>query len=191
MIAPGDTVDSATLDGLLLGGGVDVNPRLYGEKPHLKRKSQMTHVTVWSKPTRGALRRDLPILAICRGMQMLNVAKGGSLEQHIHNHVSRPEDKSLPAHAVQVESRSQLASIYGSNALQVNSRHHQAVARLGRGLRAVARAEDGTVEAIEGTERAFVVGVQWHPEDMAACDEKQKRLFDEFVHAASQSQLFH
>ena len=163
-IAPGDTVDIGSLDGLILGGGVDVNPRLYGEEPlpeteePNEARDRMEEMLLES-----ALQRDLPVLAICRGMQMLNVAQGGSLSQHIEEHVMRPKNKALPAHAVQVDQDSRLGGIFKNKMLKVNSRHHQAVAILGERLKISAQAEDGTIEGIEDPAHRFVVGVQWHP----------------------------
>lgn len=185
VIAPGDPVGIEDLDGLLLGGGVDVNPELYGEQPRPETQTPNDERDQLERDLlASALQRDLPVLAICRGMQMLNVAAGGSLAQHIENHEIRPQNKALPAHTIQVESGSKLNQIHHSLTVQVNSRHHQAVARVGEGLQVTARAEDGTVEALESPAHRFVVGVQWHPEDMAAGDKAQKQLFDELVSAA-------
>ncbi len=187
-IAPGDKFAIESLDGVVLGGGVDVNPDLYGEarSPETEEPND-SRDRLEQSLLKEALLLGLPVLAICRGMQMLNVAEGGSLKQHIHDHVSRPENKALEAHQVEVEPGSRLASIYGAAKIGVNSRHHQAVGRVAEGLRVTARAHDGTVEAIESTEHPFVIGVQWHPEDMAATDQTQKLLFDKFIQAATRS----
>ena len=109
----------------------------------------------------GALERDLPVLAICRGMQMLNVALGGTLAQHIEGHRCPGQAN---AHGLTIAAGSRLEGILGT---EVNSRHHQCVERLGDGLVVVARAPDDVVEAVEFPGKRFVVGVQWHPEDGA------------------------
>jgi putative glutamine amidotransferase len=136
---------------------------------------------------------EMPVLAICRGMQMLNVALGGTLVQDIPSMVegavahSVPEPRQGPAHGVEVETGSRLARIAGSTRFQVNSRHHQAIDRPGAGLVVTARAPDGIVEAFETTGPRFVVGVQWHPEDMAGhpgIGVTADRLFAAFTEAA-------
>jgi putative glutamine amidotransferase len=175
--------------GLLLTGGSDVNPARYGETagPETQPPDDERDA-VESALIDEALDRDLPVLAICRGMQMLNVHLGGSLIQHLpevarHRKLT-PEDKGLPAHRVVVEPGTLLASVAGRETLEVNSRHHQAVARLGDGLRICARdPEDGVVEAIELPERRYVLAVQWHPENQAPKDPEQRRLFESFAGA--------
>ena len=178
---PGLTLGSCA--GLLLTGGSDVDPFLYGESPSPETEPP--------DPDRDAaegalidetLARDLPLLAICRGMQILNVHLGGSLIQHLPTaarHVRRTADKSLPAHRVTIEPGTLLASIARSESWEVNSRHHQAVARMAPGLRVCARdSEDGTIEAVESPMRRFVLAVQWHPENQAPGDSGQRNLFD-------------
>jgi len=183
---PGIEIGSCA--GLLLTGGSDVDPSLYGEiacpetqPPDPERDAAETAVID------EALARDLPLLAICRGMQILNVHLGGSLVQHLpgaERHVRRTPDRSLPAHGVAIEPGTLLSNIAHRETLEVNSRHHQAVARLGRGLRVCARdAEDGTVEAIELPERRYVLAVQWHPENQAPVDSEQRNLFQSFAAA--------
>jgi len=134
-----------------------------------------------------ALARDVPLLGICRGMQILNVHLGGSLVQHLPTaarHVCRTSDRSLPAHSVAIEPGSLLASIANRAKWEVNSRHHQAVSRVANGLRVSARdPEDGTVEAIELPARRYVLAVQWHPENQAMTDPEQRRLFQSFAAA--------
>jgi gamma-glutamyl-gamma-aminobutyrate hydrolase PuuD len=134
-----------------------------------------------------ALSRDLPLFAVCRGMQLLNVHLGGSLIQHLpstERHVRRTPDRSLPAHSVVIEPGTMLAKIAGRETWDVNSRHHQAVARLAPGLRVCARdPEDGTVEAVELPSRRYVLGVQWHPENQVSNDSGQPGLFQSFVRA--------
>lgn len=177
--------------GLLLTGGVDVNPNLYGEaaapeteKPDDERDRVELDLIC------QALDRDLPLLAICRGQQILNVYHGGTLVQHLpveSHHVRRtPRNPSLPAHEVNVVAGTLLAAVAGKPVLQVNSRHHQAVGRLGEHLTISARdPEDGVIEALERPDRIFVVAVQWHPENQAAKFPEQMALFRAFVDAAS------
>jgi len=127
------------------------------------------------------------LFAICRGMQILNVHLGGSLVQHLPTsgrHVRRTADRSLPAHRVTIKPTTLLAGIAGAESWEVNSRHHQAVARLAAGLQVCARDPvDGTVEAIELPARRFVLGVQWHPENQAPVDPGQRKLFQSFTAA--------
>ena len=139
--------------------------------------------------TRAADARGLPILAICRGMQLLNVARGGSLHQHLPDLVTGEIDHrqtvpgARPTHAVQLDAHSHVARLLGIDHAEVNSFHHQAVDRLGGELVVAGRAPDGTVEAIEATDREFVLGVQWHAESLTARAE-QAALFQAFVGAA-------
>jgi putative glutamine amidotransferase len=174
--------------GLLLTGGSDVEPARYGEpaSPETQPPDQERDA-VEAALIDEALARDLPVLAICRGMQLLNVHLGGSLIQHLPGagrHVRRTPDRSLPAHSVAIEPGSLLASIAERETWDVNSRHHQAVARLAPGLRVCARdPEDGTVEAIELPVRRYVLGVQWHPENQVSEDSGQRKLFQSFVGA--------
>ena len=134
-----------------------------------------------------ALAKDLPVLAICRGMQLFNVEHGGTLDQHMEAHETHRiylGGRSEPVHEVRVEPASKLAAILRESSAPVNSRHHQAVERVGENLVVAARAQDGTVEALERPDKRFAVAVQWHPEDQAAGDPVQRRLFAEFAEAA-------
>jgi len=172
--------------GLLLAGGTDVDPALYGEAPAPETDAPDTlRDTVEAELIDEALARDLPVLAICRGMQLLNVRLGGSLIQHLPSvarHRRRTPDRGRPAHRVTIQPGTLLASIADVETWEVNSRHHQAVTRLGRGLRVGALDdEDGTIEAIELPERRYVLGVQWHPENQAAQDSRQRKLFQSFA----------
>src|SRR5271154_4710815 len=185
---PGTSLDGAL--GLVLLGGCDVNPARYGElrlpeteepdDPRDQRESALIA---------EALDRDLPILAICRGMQILNVQHGGSLVQHldpVERHRQRPRDKSVSAHSIEIVPGTTLARIAGAELRpQVNSRHHQSVARLGEGLIVSATdPRDGVIEAIERPDKRFVVGVQWHPENQTAeKDSIARKLFDAFAAA--------
>jgi putative glutamine amidotransferase len=180
-----------SIAGLVLMGGTDVNPKLYGASPapEVDEPDDERDAVEW-RLIDEAMERDLPILAICRGMQMLNVHHGGSLHQHLGSpkHDTEFEDKSTIAHEVIVEPESHLAEIVGSNRLRVNSRHHQAVDRLGEGLRVSARdSEDETIEAFEQPNRRFVIAVQWHPEDQVLRQPEQHKLFERFARACRES----
>jgi putative glutamine amidotransferase len=174
--------------GLLLTGGGDVAPALYGESASPETEPpDPERDAVEAALIDEALARDLPLLAICRGMQILNVHLGGGLVQHLPtaaHHVRRTTDRSLPAHRVAIEPGTLLANIAGRDTWEVNSRHHQAVARLAGGLKICARdPEDGTIEAIELPARRYVLAVQWHPENQAANDPEQRKLFQSFAAA--------
>ena len=183
----------AACDGFLVPGGQDIDPGRYGKrrKPHTHRsataRDQMEDILI-----RTAVAADKPVLGVCRGMQSLNVALGGTLHQDIHAdhspeslpHVQgRPFD--MPAHMVDVVDGSKLAECVGAPRLGVNTIHHQSVAELGEGLVVSAVSpDDGVVEAIEMPGKRFVVGVQWHPEHMWRTRPHSRRLFSAFVNAA-------
>ncbi|MCH8064549.1 MAG: gamma-glutamyl-gamma-aminobutyrate hydrolase family protein [Chloroflexi bacterium] len=167
----GVETDVSTLDGLVLTGGLDIAPERYGQEPHER--------TVCAEPARdayeldllhAALAADLPVLAICRGSQLLNVALGGSLLQNIAsaNHRADYKTEGMPSrwHSVRVVSGSRLRGLLGVEEMEVNSRHHQGVLAetVAPGLTAVAISPDGVVEAIESDAHRWVVGVQWHAE---------------------------
>jgi putative glutamine amidotransferase len=162
-----ETLDA--LHGLVLSGGADLDPASYGAEPHAE--------TDGVRPERdgaelalleAALARDLPVLAVCRGSQVLNVARGGDLVQHLPEVVGHEGHKDTPGvfsdHDVEVLSGTKLHDVVGGRA-PVKSHHHQGYGSLGKGLRESARAEDGTVEAIEDPSRRFALGVLWHPEE--------------------------
>ena len=176
--------------GVCMSGGPDIDPAGYGERPHAKLGPTEADLDRFELAVaRAADRRNLPILGICRGAQALNIARGGTLHQHVpdvwgsavdHRQMA-PGDH--PTHGVRAANSSHLAAVLGEVRLRVNSFHHQAVALLGTGLRAVAWAPDGVVEAIEAPDRDFVLGVQWHAECLAERDD-QAALFRGFVQAA-------
>jgi putative glutamine amidotransferase len=158
----------AGLDGMVLTGGGDVDPWLYGEEPAPEVYDVDAARDEWELALiRGAV--DVPVLGICRGAQLLNVAAGGSLIQHLpdvtQNHRQR-ERHTEAVHFVEVAPGSQLAEVLGTRHLGVNSIHHQAIARVGQGLRAVAWSPDGVIEAVEREDGAPVLAVQWHPESL-------------------------
>lgn len=165
--------------GVVLHGGGDLDPTLYGQNPATDQLYGVDPIldSVELAVTKAAIERDLPVLAICRGFQLLNVAQGGNLIQHIEDGSHRDV-----FHPVGVVSGSRVESAMGSNRpSRCHSFHHQAVANLGADLTITAVADDGVIEAIEHTDRRWVVGVQWHPEDTAAEDPEQQGLFDRFV----------
>jgi putative glutamine amidotransferase len=168
------------LDGLIFSGGNDMTPDAYG--------AEADPETNGTNPARdrgelalltAALERDLPVLAICRGVEVLNVVRGGDLVQHLPDVVGHEEHRTVAGefseHAVRVDPESRLGRVSGS----VKSHHHQGLGRIGEGLREVAWAEDGVVEAVEDSEKPFVVGVLWHPEAG-----EDQRLFEQLVEAA-------
>jgi putative glutamine amidotransferase len=176
-----ETLDA--VDGLVFSGGADLDPGLYGQEPHpetfgVGEGRDRAELALLE----GALARDMPVLAICRGSQVLNVARGGDLVQHLPDVVGDEKHKHTPGafadHEVSLEQGTRLADILGDRA-PVKSHHHQGFGRVGEGLRVAAHAEDGTVEAVEDPSRRFALGVLWHPE--AGEDMK---LFEELVTAA-------
>lgn len=179
----------ARFDGLLLIGGGDVDPSLYGEEPHPEVFGiEPTRDGFELSVLRAAMARRMPTLCVCRGVQVLNVALGGSLVQHLPDlpgelaHRSADGKDGVP-HQVEVDSASKLAGATGPGPLEVFSHHHQAISRVGEGLTPVAWAPDGTVEAVE-LQAGWVVGVQWHPEATAGEDPRQQSLFDALVERA-------
>jgi putative glutamine amidotransferase len=172
------------LDGIVLSGGPDLDPATYGARErHAELGPTEPSLDAFELALAGAaLDRGMPILAVCRGAQALNVACGGTLHQHIPGH-RQTAPAGEPTHEIAVARDSRLARITRSRTLAVNSFHHQAVDRLGAGLRIVATAPDGTVEAIEGA--GFVVGVQWHAETMP----EHLSLFEALVQAATSPPL--
>ena len=182
------------VDGLLLTGGLDVDPALYGEAPHPTTNVAAERDRFEVPLARAAVERNVPLLAICRGVQVLNVAQGGTLVQDIPsavttdlNHaVDVPKDHE--AHAVAIAPGSTLASALGGTApaatCRVNSRHHQAVGKVADGFIVSAVSPDGIVEAIERPASTFCVGVQWHPENFWRTGEFAG-LFEAFVDAAA------
>ena len=170
----------AVLDGLVFTGGPDLDPTLYDAEPHPETNSirpdrDRAEIALLT----AALERDMPVLAICRGSQALNVALGGDLEQHVPDLVGHEGHKETPGvfskHPVSVDEGSRLHTVVGDS-IEVSSHHHQGYGRLGEGLEVVARADDGTIEALEARGNAFALGVLWHPEDG-----DDVRLFEELV----------
>jgi putative glutamine amidotransferase len=175
----------ARLDGICLAGGPDLDPALYGalERHPELGPTNAEHDAFELAVARAADAAGLPVLGICRGAQALNVARGGTLHQHVAGH-RQAEPAGTPTQRVVVAPDSLLAAVTGAgDALEINSFHHQAVDALGAGLRVVARAADGTVEAIEDPARPFLLGVQWHAETLVERAE-HGALFAGLVEAA-------
>jgi putative glutamine amidotransferase len=185
------------LDGVLLSGGADVDPALYGQAPHPKlgrvdRRRDDFEIAL----VREALRRDSPVLAICRGQQVLNVATGGTLVQDIPSTIEGAvgHDGTGPrfrrTHRVAVVSGTRLREILGQDVASVNSFHHQSVDAVGEGLVVSARCpEDGVVEGLEMPSRAFVLAVQWHPESFCGRPGSFQPLFDAHAEACREGAL--
>jgi putative glutamine amidotransferase len=182
------------IHGVLLTGGGDVDPVFYGQERHTSvEDAEPGRDEFEIDLARRAMAADMPLLAICRGSQVLNVAAGGSLVQDIPSAVATalahrvPEPKNAESHGISIVPTSRLASALGASApgcgCRVNSRHHQSVGHLGAGLIVSATAEDGVIEAIEAPAATFCVGVQWHPENFWQTGEFSP-LFDAFVRAA-------
>jgi gamma-glutamyl-gamma-aminobutyrate hydrolase PuuD len=162
----GETLDA--LDAIVFSGGADVDPARYGAEPHPETDTPQSHRDAGEMALlEAALDRDMPVLAICRGFQLLNVARGGDLIQHLPEEVGHDVHKQVPGefavHPVEVKEGSRLAALVGERS-DVTSHHHQALGRVGEGLVETAWAADGTLEAVEDPSRCFTVGVQWHPE---------------------------
>jgi putative glutamine amidotransferase len=190
--APEDVLHDifSRLDGLLLPGGVDVAPAHYGEAPHPKLGAvEPERDNLELAMCRLALANDKPLLAICRGIQVMNVVMGGTLYQDIPSQyqtaITHASDLSLArnyiAHNVLIDPGSRLATLVGSEPIAVNSWHHQSLKDIGRGLVVTGRASDGIVEAAEVPEHRFAVGVQFHPEDLYPTSERTQQLFRGFV----------
>ena len=184
------------IDGLMLVGGEDVNPRLYASEAsektgqHFVRRDNFEREMVFK-----AVSRKLPILGICRGQQIINVIFGGSLYQDLDDREEdtldhrQTEDMDFSnSHEIEIVPESRLAKIFGQNKIMVNSAHHQIVRRIPDGLRASAYAPDGVVEALEGTDEGYLQTVQWHPE-MQAETEFSSNLFKDFISAAKEFRL--
>jgi anthranilate synthase component 2/putative glutamine amidotransferase len=171
------------LDGIVFSGGADVDPAHYGAEAHPETDTPQTRRDAGELALlRAALERDMPTLAICRGFQLLNVARGGDLVQHLPEQVGTDDHKRVPGvfavHPVEVKDGSRLGDIVGATQ-EVTSHHHQGLGRVGEGLVESAWAADGTLEAVEDPSRSFVVGVQWHPEAS-----EDAALFDALVEEA-------
>jgi putative glutamine amidotransferase len=184
------------LDAVFLTGGVDVDPTTYGEERHeLCDRSDPARDWVEIHLVRWALADGKPILGVCRGIQLINVACGGSLYQHVPDQLPQAmKHDSFPAatnftrdhlaHVVEVDPSSRLGRLMGSPEIQVNSMHHQGIKRLASSLRPSAHAPDGLIEGVEGRNGQYLLAVQWHPEELVETHPSMRRLFTDFVEAA-------
>lgn len=178
------------LDGLVLSGGPDLDPRTYGQTPHEHLGPTEPSVDEFELALcAAAVSQGLPVLGICRGLQVLNVAAGGTLHQHLPDAMGatvghrQREAGRLATHVVTVEPSSRLAAWIGAEPLVVNSFHHQGVDVVAPGLRAVAHAPDGLIEALEGAGPGILLGVQWHAESLTE-DDRHRALFEALAGAA-------
>ncbi len=174
-------------DGVCLSGGPDLDPVAYGQRKHAEAGPMWRELDGFELAfAREADARNVPLLAVCRGLQVLNVARGGTLHQHLPDVVGeqinhrQPEAGHQPTHGVALKQGSRVAAILGAVHAEVNSFHHQGVDVLGEGLTITGLADDGTVEAVEAGDREFLVAVQWHAECLAA----HNVLFEALVGAA-------
>ncbi len=192
LIPPGEPqLDAllAKLDGLIISGGGDIDPAHYGSAGHpqvymLDAERDASELAL----VRRVAASDMPALCICRGHQMLNVALGGTLVEHLPDEISgeiehRDEPDKPTAHALTILPDTNLARLLGAGSVHGVSWHHQAIRTLAPGLVIAARAADGTIEAVEDPQHPWLIAVQWHPEMSAAQDPRQQRLFDEMVAA--------
>jgi len=169
------------LDGLLLPGGWDVDPSFYGERRDEKLGETDPELDETELALFGQAReREIPVLGICRGQQVINVAMGGSLVQHLEGHEVRSLGRRHLAHTIDVDPKSELGQAAGEHRVRVNSLHHQAIKRLGAGLQQSASGEDGTVEGVESDD-GLIVAVQCHPEELTTDLPWARNLFERFV----------
>ena len=188
-----DPYDASVLDGasgLLIPGGGDIDPELYGRKRHprthnVSQRRDRFELTLLTE----AMDRDMPILAICHGMQLLNVHQGGTLDQHLLDDAKkldhyRDRPMAEPAHSVALKEGSLVAEVMGGPSVQVNTHHHQGLDDVADSLEPVGWSEDGVLEAVVEKNHSWVVGVQWHPEAMAPVARDELAIFESFVDAA-------
>lgn len=181
------------IDGLLGTGGYDIDPLLYGEEPHQKLGTVTPARDHFEEIIfKEMLQRNKPILAICRGMQMLNVVAGGDMYQDIYAQIDQPNmlqhSQQAPyqygVHFVHIEKNSLLFQMTETEKIKVNSNHHQAVRNVPSSFKISGKTSDGIIEAIESKEHYFVLGLQWHPEHMASAgDQVSKKIFRSFLQA--------
>lgn len=198
LLPPQRTPESAAdavldgLDGLILTGGVDVQPELYGAARHPETDAARTDRDAWELALlRGAVRRGIPVFGICRGLQLINVAYGGTLHQHLPEALGtqryRVGGGVFAANTVHIDDGTRLAGILGAGAFDVHSYHHQGLDRIGDALTVTARTDDGLVQAVELPGEDYLVAVQWHPEE----DPDDLRLFEGLVTAAASYRTAH
>jgi putative glutamine amidotransferase len=197
LIPPGETDWQSlwsTLDGIIVTGGTDVTPGFYEgdtNNPHIRADDLQRDSAEIALIRHAATAKDIPVLCVCRGMQVLNVALGGTMHAHIPDiraeDIHRSPDGLWALHDCTVETDSQLARIMATALVNTYSGHHQAVDHIAEELEVVATAPDGIVEALMLRDHPWLIGVQWHPEKSALTDPTQQRLFDELVSAAQEA----
>lgn len=189
-LSPADLIEK--FDGLLLTGGQDIDPYLFGEEPHPDIGSVYSvRDCLEIELCKRAAAADMPVLGICKGLQVMNVSMGGTLYQDIKSALGEKalcHSQKAPGftgiHNICIDEESKLRSIFNSDRLRVNSFHHQAIKEPGRSMMITARAGDGIAEAAESTSHRFFVGVQWHPERMVSKVPEMLKLFEAFVKEA-------
>jgi gamma-glutamyl-gamma-aminobutyrate hydrolase PuuD len=179
VVMPGNEIPWAQIDGLVLGGGADVDPAVYGQRPHPRTEVEPDRDALELPAARHAMDNHIPTLGICRGFQLLNVVLGGSLVQHLDGHGRDPGGRS-GQHRARVEPGSRLHEVLGKPDVLVNSSHHQAVRveNLAPGLKPCATTEDGLIEAFEAD---GILAVQWHPERVDELDPENRHIGQAFV----------
>lgn len=194
-LVPEEDIDelSIRLDGLFVTGGEDIDPGYYNEVPHVHLKQITPQLDEMEyKLIRKMLDLDKPYIGVCRGLHMLNIVQGGSLYQSIHSQREEPVMQHLQkairthrSHPVKLNKGNRLYDFLQEEEFKVNSFHHQAVNKVGRGLEIIAKAADGIIECLESKDHSFVYGFQWHPEEFAIDgDEPSKRIFKAYIEAA-------
>ncbi len=179
-----DDIDIDAVDGIVIGGGDDIAPTLYGGELRLEARLDHVRDAMEKAVVEKALADNIPVLGVCRGSQMLNVVLGGTLDQDAYaTFKSRKYKTILPRKTVSVETGTRLQAISGLEPMKVNALHSQAVNELGRGLRVAARDKGGMIQAIERVRDPFVLGVQWHPEHLFYA-RRQRAIFAALVTAA-------
>ena len=198
LIPPGEAEWRQTLqmlDGLILTGGTDIDPAEYQgnvKNPHLRLADRERDRSELSLARHLLAEKERPLLCVCRGMQVVNVAAGGSLYEHIPDiraaDIHRSEEGIWAMQHVSVADESLLAEVMGTTSVHTQSGHHQALKRVGAGLHVVGMASDGIIEAVEMPDHAWLIAVQWHPEVTASHDASQQAIFDALVEKAAQRQ---
>ena len=177
------TVLAKLIDGLLIPGGLDIDASQFGEVNHPKVELQDPWRFAGEAALMAAIEPEMPVFGICYGCQFMNVYRGGTLIQHLPDEVGHNLHSGGTLQSYEIDAESQLKEIVGIKTMEGKSYHHQAVAKVGNHLRVVAKGEDGVIEALEATDRPWMIGVQWHPERTLS-DPASRQLFTDFIAAA-------